>query len=187
MGCFLVSLFVQFETVAIMVSSVADKVFFHLSGFSRGQCFPFKLLLASTFCFQLCCLAGESVHFFDEVHELSKIPEDDSVRRIYMACHIIEKYIASGASMEVNISHRNRQEILMTSDLARPDLFHNALNEIMQMMKTFREEANKRSDSYEIEQIPGWNLSPRLSSVHGADDPFHQDHLFKSSSGRSHD
>ncbi|KAK4264991.1 hypothetical protein QN277_026101 [Acacia crassicarpa] len=147
------------------------------------------------------CLAGESAHFFDEVHELNKIPEDDSVRRIYMARHIIEKYIASGASMEVNISHRSRQEILMTSDLARPNLFHNASNEIMQLMKTnlardywsstfymkFREEANKRSDSYEMDQISGWNFSPRLSSVHGADDPFHQDHLFKSSSGRSHD
>ena len=38
--------------------------------------------------------------------------------------------------MEVNISHRRRQEILMTSDLARPDLFNNALNEIIQLIKT---------------------------------------------------
>lgn len=42
------------------------------------------------------CLAGESVHFFNEVHELSKIPEDDCVSRIYMARHIIEKYIVAG-------------------------------------------------------------------------------------------
>lgn len=42
------------------------------------------------------CLAGESVHFFDEVHELSKIPEDDCVGRIYMTRHIIEKYIVAG-------------------------------------------------------------------------------------------
>ncbi|XP_054808038.1 regulator of G-protein signaling 1 isoform X2 [Prosopis cineraria] len=165
-----------------------------------------KLLLNKRFrhsfmAFADSCLAGESVHFFDEVHELSKIPEDDSVRRIYMARHIIEKYIASGASMEVNISHRSRQEILTTPNLARPDLFNNALNEIMQLMKTnlardywsstfytkFQEEAKKRSDSYDLEPISGWNFSPRLSSVHGADDPFHQDQLFKSSSGRSYD
>lgn len=37
--------------------------------------------------------------------------------------------------MEVNISHRSRQEILNTSDLARPDLFKNALNELIQLMK----------------------------------------------------
>lgn len=42
------------------------------------------------------CLAGESVHFYDEVHELSKIPADDTVRKIYMARHIIEKYISAG-------------------------------------------------------------------------------------------
>jgi hypothetical protein len=42
------------------------------------------------------CLAGESAHFFDEVHELSKISENDCVRRIYMARHIIEKYIVAG-------------------------------------------------------------------------------------------
>lgn len=37
--------------------------------------------------------------------------------------------------MEVNICHRSRQEILTTLDLARPDLFNNALNELMQLMK----------------------------------------------------
>jgi hypothetical protein len=42
----------------------------------------------------------------------------------------------TGAAMEINISHRSRQEILSTSDLARADLFHNALNEIVQLMKT---------------------------------------------------
>ncbi|XP_061370001.1 regulator of G-protein signaling 1 [Gastrolobium bilobum] len=160
-----------------------------------------KLLLNKRFrqsfmAFADSCLAGESVHFFDEVHEHSKIPEDDCVRRIYMARHIIEKYIVAGAAMEVNISHRSRQEILSTSNLARPDLFHNALNEIMQLMKTnlakdfwsslfflkFREESNMRSNGYELEEMTGWNFSPRLSSVHGTDDPFHQDHLLKSSS-----
>lgn len=40
-----------------------------------------------------------------------------------------------GASMEVNISHRSRQDILTTADLAHPDLFRNALNEIIQLMK----------------------------------------------------
>jgi len=38
--------------------------------------------------------------------------------------------------MEVNISHRSKQEILSTSNLARPDLFQNALNEIIQLMRT---------------------------------------------------
>ena len=42
------------------------------------------------------CLAGENVHFYDEVHELGKIPLEDPVRRIYMTRHIIEKYIKAG-------------------------------------------------------------------------------------------
>ncbi|XP_057430877.1 regulator of G-protein signaling 1 [Lotus japonicus] len=159
-----------------------------------------KLLLNKRFrqsfmAFADSCLAGESVFFFDEVHELSKIPEDDCVRRIYMARHIIEKYIVPGAVMEVNISHRSRQEIMSTSNLARPDLFRNALNEIMQLMKTnlvsdywssmfflkFQEESNMRLNDYELEQMTVCNFSPRLSSVHGSDDPFHQEHLLKSS------
>ena len=37
--------------------------------------------------------------------------------------------------MEVNISHRSRQEILTTADLAHSDLFNNALNELLQLMK----------------------------------------------------
>ena len=36
--------------------------------------------------------------------------------------------------MEVNISHRTRQEILTTPDLAHPDLFKNAVNELLQLM-----------------------------------------------------
>ncbi|XP_058093840.1 regulator of G-protein signaling 1 isoform X2 [Magnolia sinica] len=100
-----------------------------------------KLLLNKRFrhsfmAFADSCLAGESVHFYDEVHELSKIHVDDSVRRVYMARHIIEKYIISGAEMEVNISHRTRQEILGTLDLAHPILFDHAISELMQLMKT---------------------------------------------------
>lgn len=37
--------------------------------------------------------------------------------------------------MEVNISHRIRQEILSTNDISRTDLFKNALGELMQLMK----------------------------------------------------
>lgn len=36
--------------------------------------------------------------------------------------------------MEVNISHRTRQEILTTLDIAHPDLFKNALNELLQLI-----------------------------------------------------
>ncbi|KAM2334098.1 hypothetical protein ACFXTH_011692 [Malus domestica] len=135
------------------------------------------------------CLAGESVHFYEEVHELGKIPADDPVRRIYMARHIIDKYIIAGAAMEVNISHRSRQAILTTSNLAQPNLFNDALNELIQLMKTnlakdfwssmyfkkFKEEASMRS--HELKQMTRWNHSPstRLSAVHGVDDPFHQE------------
>ncbi|KAL6294361.1 hypothetical protein ACE6H2_002503 [Prunus campanulata] len=134
------------------------------------------------------CLAGESVHFYEEVHELGKIPVDDPVRRIYMARHIIDKYITAGATMEVNISHRSRQAILTTSNLAQPNLFNDALNELIQLMKMnlandywsstyftkFKEEASMRS--HELQQMTSWNsLTPRLSSVRGVDDPFHQE------------
>ncbi|MQM22044.1 hypothetical protein Taro_055092 [Colocasia esculenta] len=136
------------------------------------------------------CLAGESVHFYDEVHELNKIPVDDSVRRVYMARHIVEKYIVVGSEMEVNISHRTRQQILDTLDLADPDLFNHALIELVQLMKTnlvrdywssmfflkFKEESCKESDSYDpMEHLGGCEFSPRLSSVHGSDNPFHQE------------
>lgn len=39
----------------------------------------------------------------------------------------------------------------------------------------FKEEASMRSGANELEQMRSWNYSPRLSSVHGADDPFHQE------------
>ncbi|CAK9172370.1 unnamed protein product [Ilex paraguariensis] len=165
-----------------------------------------KLLLNRRFrqsfmAFANSCLAGESVHFYDEVQQLDKIPFDDSVRRIYMARHIIEKYIVSGAAMEVNISHRSRQEILTTLDLAGPGLFKNVLNEVIQLMQMslakdywssmhymkFKEEANMRTAGLELEQGTGWNFSPRLSSVHCADDPFHQEHIPSDSGSHSHD
>ncbi|KAJ8773588.1 hypothetical protein K2173_005834 [Erythroxylum novogranatense] len=165
-----------------------------------------KLLLDKRFrqsfmAFADSCLAGESMHFYNEVHELGKIPADDPVRRIYMARHIIEKYIIPGATMEVNISHRTRQDILTTNNLAHPDLFHNSINEVLQLMKMnlakdywssmffikFKEEANVRSSGLEIEQMAGWNASPRLSSVHCADDPFHHENLFKGSGSVTHD
>ncbi|PWA65361.1 G-protein coupled receptor [Artemisia annua] len=137
------------------------------------------------------CLAGESVHFYNEVQQLEKIPVNDPVKRIYMVRHIIEKYISTGAPMEVNISHRTRQEILTTLDLAHPDLFKNAVNELLQLMNMnlakdywssmyflkFKEEAAMRSVDHELEQVNGWNFSPRLSSVHCPDDPFYQDHI----------
>ncbi|OMO81493.1 Regulator of G protein signaling [Corchorus olitorius] len=165
-----------------------------------------KLLLNKRFrqsfmAFADSCLAGESVHFYEEVHELGKIPLDDPVRRIYMARHIINKYIISGAAMEVNISHRIRQEILTTTDLTHPDLFTNALNELIQLMKMnlakdywssmyflkFKEEASMRSNSHEMDQTTGYNFSPRLSSVHATDDPFHQDHFVRGSAYDVHD
>ncbi|KAK9276519.1 hypothetical protein L1049_006053 [Liquidambar formosana] len=165
-----------------------------------------KLLLNKRFrqsfmAFADSCLAGESVHFYDEVHELGKIPVDHPVKRIYMARHIIEKYISAGAAMEVNISHRIRQQILNTTDLAHPDLFNTALNELMHLIKMnlakdywssmffmkFKEEVSMRSNAQEMEQVTGWNFSPRLSSVHGTDDPFHQEHPSKGSSHSSHD
>ncbi|XP_024989777.1 regulator of G-protein signaling 1 [Cynara cardunculus var. scolymus] len=137
------------------------------------------------------CLAGESVHFYNEVEQLERIPVNDPVKRIYMARHIIEKYINTGAPMEVNISHRTRQEILTTLDLAHPHLFKNAVNELLQLMNMnlakdywssmfflkFKEEAAMRSVDHELEQVNGWNFSPRLSSVHCPDDPFYQDHM----------
>ncbi|PKI77071.1 hypothetical protein CRG98_002574 [Punica granatum] len=159
-----------------------------------------KLLLNKRFrqsfmAFADSCLAGESVHFYDDVHELGKIPADDSIRRIYMARDIIDKYIVAGASMEVNISHRCRQEILTTPNLTHPHLFDNALNELLQLMKMnlardywssmfflkFKEEASLRLNGHELERMSGWNFSPRLSAVHGSDDPFHHDHLSRSS------
>ncbi|KAL3636431.1 G-protein signaling regulator protein [Castilleja foliolosa] len=135
------------------------------------------------------CLAGESVHFYEEVQQLDKIPSADHVRRIYMARHIIDNYIFPGATMEVNISHRCRQEILCTLDLAHPNLFKNSINELIQLMKTnlandywsstfyvkLKDEARMRIVEHELERS-GWNFSHRLSLVHCADDPFHHEH-----------
>ncbi|XP_071714440.1 regulator of G-protein signaling 1 [Rutidosis leptorrhynchoides] len=137
------------------------------------------------------CFAGESLHFYDEVQQLEKIPVNESVKRIYMVRHIIEKYISAGAPMEVNISHRTRQEILTTLDLAHPDLFKKAVNELLQLINMnlgkdywssmyflkYKEEAAMRSSDHELEQVNAWNFSPRLSSVHCPDDPFYQDHI----------
>ncbi|XP_059292657.1 regulator of G-protein signaling 1 [Lycium ferocissimum] len=147
------------------------------------------------------CLAGESVHFYDEVQHFDKIPIQDSVRRIYMARHIIEKYIAAGAPMEVNISHRIRQEILSTNDLSHTDLFKNALGELMQLMKLnlakdywssmyfmkLKEDIRMRAVDQELEHVGGWNFSPRLSSVHCSDDPFQHEHSPKNSGCHNHD
>ncbi|MQM20830.1 hypothetical protein Taro_053858 [Colocasia esculenta] len=122
----------------------------------------------------LSCLSGESVPFYDEVDELNRILLDNSVRRVYMARHIAEKYIVVGSEMEVNISHRTHQQILDTQDLADPDLFNHALIELVQLMKT--EESCKESDSYDpMEHLGGCEFSPRLSSVHGSDNTFHQE------------
>lgn len=40
--------------------------------------------------------------------------------------------------MEVNISHKTRQEILNTLDIAHTDLFNHAINEIIHLMKTVK-------------------------------------------------
>lgn len=146
------------------------------------------------------CLAGESVHFYEEVQQLDKIPVGDHVRRIYMARHIIDMYITPGATMEVNISHRCRQEILSTPDLTHPNLFKNALNELIQLMKmnlvndywssTFFmkliEEARMKAVDHDLDQ-GSWNNSHRLSSVHCTDDPFHQEHSPSKLSCSSHE
>ncbi|KZV14971.1 regulator of G-protein signaling 1-like [Dorcoceras hygrometricum] len=146
------------------------------------------------------CLAGESVHFYEEVQQLDKIPHNDHVRRIYMARHIIDKYISPGSTMEVNISHRCRQEILNTPDLTNPNLFKSALNELMRLMKMnlandywssifflkLKEENSMRTVGHDLEHISGWNFTDRLSSIHCADDPFQQDHNLRKS-GSSHE
>lgn len=41
----------------------------------------------------------------------------------------------------------------------------------------FKEEAAMRNVDHELEQVNGWDFSPRLSSVHCPDDPFYQDHM----------
>ncbi|KAL8532824.1 hypothetical protein ACS0TY_009148 [Phlomoides rotata] len=143
------------------------------------------------------CLAGESVHFYEEVQQLDKIPVGDHVRRIYMARHIIDMYITPGATMEVNISHHCRQEILSTLDLAHPDLFKNALNELIQLMKmnlvndywssTFFMKLKDDARMKAVDHEGGWNFSHRLSSVHCTDDPFQQEHSPRKLSSSSHE
>ncbi|KAL9246549.1 hypothetical protein vseg_020067 [Gypsophila vaccaria] len=165
-----------------------------------------KLLLCKRFrqsfmAFADSCWAGESVHFYEEVQELGNLPADDSVRRIYMARHIIQKYIVPGAPMEVNISHRCREQILNTLDLAHPNLFKSAVIELLHLMKTnlvrnywsstfymkYREAAGVDGNSHDLEMVTTWNVAPRLSHVQAADDPFHQDHLLTDSSHRIHE
>ncbi len=51
----------------------------------------------------------------------------------------------------------------------------------------FKEETSMRSNGHDLEQLTGLNFSPRLSSVHGTDDPFHQEHFSKGSGINSHD
>ncbi|VFQ87668.1 unnamed protein product [Cuscuta campestris] len=146
------------------------------------------------------CFAGESVHFYEELQQLDKIPINDPVGRIYMARHIIEKYIVAGAPMEVNISHHCRQGILTTTNLAHPQLFQNALGELMHLMKLnlardywsspffvkLRDEASMRTAHHDLEDS-GWSFSPRLSSVHCADNPFHHEHSPTGSAGKHRD
>ncbi|XP_010502507.1 PREDICTED: regulator of G-protein signaling 1 [Camelina sativa] len=138
------------------------------------------------------CYAGETLHFYEEVYDHGKIPVDDSTRRIYMARHIMEKFIVAGAEMEVNLSHKTRQEILTTQDLTHPDLFKNALNEVMQLIKMnlvrdywssiFFIKFKEVESCDEAMHKEGWSFSsPRLSSVQGSDDPFYQEHMSKSS------
>jgi hypothetical protein len=94
--------------------------------------------------------------------------------------------------MELNLSHKTRQEILTTQDLTHTDLFKNALNEVMQLIKMnlvrdywssiyfikFKEEES----CHEAMHKEGYSFSsPRLSSVQGSDDPFYQEHMSKSS------
>lgn len=51
----------------------------------------------------------------------------------------------------------------------------------------FKEDANTRTGVGELEQLGGWSFSPRLSSVHCADDPFHQEHNAGDSTRNSYD
>ncbi|XP_072148252.1 regulator of G-protein signaling 1 isoform X2 [Setaria viridis] len=133
------------------------------------------------------CLAGESVHFYEEVYDLKKIHLDDSIRRIYMARHIIEKYIDAGAEMEINISHRTRQEILGTPDLTHPNLFDSAVSEILQLIKMnlakdywsslqfakLKEDIERGPNGPELMPL---DYSPRVTFVRCTDDPFYEEH-----------
>lgn len=73
--------------------------------------------------FWLCCLVVHSIFPFQ-------------VCGIHFYWVLSMILCCTGAAMEVNISHRTQQEILTTTNLAHPDLFNNALNELIQLMKT---------------------------------------------------
>lgn len=55
-------------------------------------------------------MAGESVHFYEEVLDLGELPEHDSVSRIYMARHIIQKYIVAGELASSETLFQDMQE-----------------------------------------------------------------------------
>ena len=54
-------------------------------------------------CDLVSCYAGETLHFYEEVYEHGKIPEGDSIRRIYMARHIMEKFIVAGLVSNIHL------------------------------------------------------------------------------------
>eukprot|EP00249_Psilotum_nudum_P019836 c27440_g1_i1 orf=895-2289(-) len=133
-------------------------------------------------------IAGEFVHFYNEVHELNKIPSSDTARRVYMAEHIIGMYIKVGAPMEINISHQMRHDILITEDLAGLNLFNLAICEAIRVMKLnlmndylqsafFRQFQEIYSqDNLQRNQYDGWvydlETSTSRSLIHEYDDPF---------------
>lgn len=50
----------------------------------------------------------------------------------------------------------------------------------------FKEELRTKPEDNEcMERVVGWDYSPRLSIVHGVDDPFHQEHPQKGSLSES--
>lgn len=48
----------------------------------------------------------------------------------------------------------------------------------------FKEESQMKSQEL-VERLAGWDYSPRMSSVHGSDDPFHEEHQNKSSNQKT--
>lgn len=45
----------------------------------------------------------------------------------------------------------------------------------------YKQEADSKMNGHDLELAMTWNVTPRLSCVHAADDPFHQDNLLKGS------
>ncbi|XP_062182064.1 regulator of G-protein signaling 1-like [Phragmites australis] len=126
-----------------------------------------------------------SVNFYEEVYGMKKVPLDDSIRRIYMARHIIEKYIVAGAEMEINISHRTRQQILDTPDLTHPNLFDNSVGVIMQLIKMnlakdywssmhFVKLKEEMERGFNVSEAMPLDYFPRVSFVRCIDDPFNE-------------